>query len=146
MTDLNATAYRTITFDCYGTLIDWENGILGYLQPLLESYDVHVVDDWVLDFFAEWEPRLQAQGGSYREVLANLIGKYGNRLAFTPSTEAMHDFARSIEYWQPYPDTIPALRRRKNCSVDRLAPSHSRPRSASRKGGSCVNNTIMRRR
>ena len=110
MTDLNATAYRTITFDCYGTLIDWENGILGYLQPLLESYDVHVVDDWVLDFFAEWEPRLQAQGGNYREVLANLIGKYGNRLAFTPSAEAMHDFARSIEYWQPYPDTIPALR------------------------------------
>lgn len=110
MTKLDANTYGAITFDCYGTLIDWENGVLGYLQPLLESYDVHVEDDWVLAFFAEWEPCLQAGGDNYRAVLAKLVECYGTRLAFTPSAEAMHDFARSIEYWQPFPDAIPALR------------------------------------
>ena len=34
MTDLLASNYRTLTFDCYGTLIDWESGILEYLQPV----------------------------------------------------------------------------------------------------------------
>lgn len=110
MTELAAANYRTLTFDCYGTLIDWENGILGYLQSLLESYDVHVVDNWVLEFFAECEPQAQAQGGSYRDVLGNVLARFGTRLAFTPNAESMEDFANSIEYWQPYPDTTAALR------------------------------------
>ena len=110
MTELAASNYKTITFDCYGTLIDWENGILGYLQPLLESYDVHVVDDWVLDYFAQCEPQVQAEGGSYRSVLGKVLARFGTRLAFTPNAESMQDFANSIEYWQPYPDTVPALR------------------------------------
>lgn len=110
MTDLAAGNYRTLTFDCYGTLIDWENGILGYLQPLLESYDVHVLDEWVLEFFAENEPALQAEGGSYRSVLARLLERLGTRCAFTPNDDALKGFADSIEYWQPFADTNAALR------------------------------------
>jgi 2-haloacid dehalogenase len=110
MTDLAAGNYRTVTFDCYGTLIDWENGILGYLQPLLESYDVHVLDDWVLEFFAENEPALQAEGGSYRSVLERLLARLGTRCAFTPSEDTLKGFADSIEYWQPFADTNAALR------------------------------------
>jgi 2-haloacid dehalogenase len=110
MTDLAAGNYRTVTFDCYGTLIDWENGILGYLQPLLESYDVHVLDEWVLDFFAENEPALQAEGGSYRSVLERLLARLGTRCAFTPNEDTLKGFADSIEYWQPFADTNAALR------------------------------------
>lgn len=110
MTELAAANYRTLTFDCYGTLIDWENGILGYLQPLLASYDVHVIDEWVLEFFAENEPALQAEGGSYRSVLKRLLQRLGTRCAFTPSEEVQNGFAESIEYWQPFPDTNAALR------------------------------------
>lgn len=110
MTELSAKNYQTLTFDCYGTLIDWENGILGYLQPLLESYDVHVMDDWVLEFFADCEPDIQAPGISYREVLGQVLERFGTRLAFTPNAESMQDFANSIEYWQPYPDTETTLR------------------------------------
>jgi len=110
MTELVPDKYKTLTFDCYGTLIDWENGILGYLQPLLESYGVHVIDDWVLGFFAECEPQIQAEGGSYRSVLGNVLQRFGTRLAFTPNEDTRNGFANSIEYWQPYPDTVPALR------------------------------------
>jgi 2-haloacid dehalogenase len=110
MTELVPDKYKTLSFDCYGTLIDWENGILGYLQPLLESYGVHVIDDWVLAFFAECEPQIQAEGGSYRSVLGNVLQRFGTRLAFTPNEDTRNGFANSIEYWQPYPDTVPALR------------------------------------
>ncbi|MDH3641759.1 MAG: HAD-IA family hydrolase [Gammaproteobacteria bacterium] len=110
MTELVPDKYKTLTFDCYGTLIDWENGILGYLQPLLESYGVHVIDDWVLTFFAECEPQIQAEGGSYRSVLGNVLQRFGTRLAFTPNEDTRNGFANSIEYWQPYPDTVTALR------------------------------------
>ena len=110
MTELTKKNYQTLTFDCHGTLIDWENGILGYLQPLLESYDVHVVDDWVLEFFAQCEPALQTEGDSYRQVLGKVLESFGTRLAFAPTAEVMQDFSNSIEYWQPHTDTVPALR------------------------------------
>jgi len=109
MPELRKAAYRTISFDCYGTLIDWERGLLGYLQPLLESYDVHVIDEWVLTFFGATEPELQSRGGSYRSVLAGVLETLGQRLAFTPGDDVRQAFADSIEYWPPFPDTVAAL-------------------------------------
>ncbi|MCB1683362.1 MAG: HAD-IA family hydrolase, partial [Pseudomonadales bacterium] len=98
-----------LSFDCYGTLIDWENGLLGYLRPLLETRDAHVIDEWLLEFHAEAEPRLQAQGGSYRDVLGGVVAALGTRLGFVPSDDDMEGLARSIEYWQPFSDTTAAL-------------------------------------
>jgi 2-haloacid dehalogenase len=111
---LSKTDYQTLSFDCYGTLIDWENGILGYLQPLFESVDVHVIDLWVMETFAELEPAVQAEGGNYRAVLAQVLEQFAARLAFTPSDEDLAGFAGSIEYWQPFPDTVAGLAALKN--------------------------------
>lgn len=108
---LHPENYRTLSFDCYGTLIDWENGILGFLQPLLDSYDVHVIDEWILEFFSEREPEEQAKGGRYRDVLARVLSSFGTRLAFTPGADALDSFADSIEYWQPFDGTVDALQR-----------------------------------
>lgn len=107
---LDRTRYRTLSFDCYGTLIDWESGIIGYLQPLLESVDAHVIDEWVLAFYGEMEPEVQAEGGSYRSVLARVLERFGKRLGFTPGEDDLAGFAGSIEYWQPFPDTVESLR------------------------------------
>ncbi|TNF84880.1 MAG: haloacid dehalogenase [Gammaproteobacteria bacterium] len=108
-TKLEKKNYKTLSFDCYGTLIDWENGILGYLQPLFESVDVHVIDSWVMETFAELEPVAQAEGGSYRSVLSGVLEQFATRLAFSPSEEVLAGFAGSIEYWQPFPDTVAGL-------------------------------------
>ena len=110
MPELKTSNYATLSFDCYGTLIDWENGILGYLQPLLASHDVHVIDEWVLEFFGQAEPEIQARGGSYREVLRDVLRRLGTRCAFLPNDESLDDFADSIAYWQPFPDTVAAMR------------------------------------
>ena len=106
---IDPSNYRTLTFDCYGTLIDWENGILGYLRPLFERYDVNVIDEFVLECFSRFEPAAQAEGGPYRTVLAKVLQRYGERLAFTPKESELGGFAASIEHWPPFPDTVAAL-------------------------------------
>ncbi len=106
---LERSRYSTLSFDCYGTLIDWEHGILGYLRPLFDRYDVHVIDEWTLETFAELEPTIQAEGGSYGSVLGRVLEAYARRLAFTPQEEELEGFAESIEYWPPFPDTKAAL-------------------------------------
>lgn len=109
MTEIDASKYATLTFDCYGTLIDWESGITGYLQPLLARYDIHVIDEFLLEAFAELEPQLQAEGGAYREVLARLLQRLGERLAFQPKPEELAGFAGSIAHWPAFDDTVEAL-------------------------------------
>ena len=109
MTEIDASKYATLTFDCYGTLIDWESGITGYLQSLLARYDVHVIDEFLLEAFAELEPQLQAEGGAYREVLARLLQRLGERLAFQPKPEELAGFAGSIAHWPAFDDTVEAL-------------------------------------
>lgn len=101
--------YKTLTFDCYGTLIDWENGILGYLQPLLQSYYINTIDEFVLGYFAEVEPEAQANGGSYRNVLAKVVERFATRLAFTPSDDVLTGLADSVQYWPPFSDSRAAL-------------------------------------
>ena len=102
--------YRTLTIDCYGTLIDWETGILAYLKPLFESYDVHVIDEFVLECYGRYEPEAQAEGGSYRTVLARVLQRFGERLAFTPKDVDLEGFSCSIEQWPPFPDTVESLK------------------------------------
>ena len=102
--------YRTLTFDCYGTLIDWETGILAYLKPLFEGYDVHVIDEFVLECYSRYEPEAQAEGGSYRAVLSKVLQRFGKRLAFTPKDDELEGFATGIEQWPAFPDTVDALK------------------------------------
>ncbi len=109
MKAIDPNNYATLTFDCYGTLIDWESGITGYLQPVLERYDVHVIDEFVLEAFSRLEPELQAEGGAYTDVLARLLARLGERLAFTPKPEELAGFGASVADWPAFPDTIAAL-------------------------------------
>lgn len=110
---INAGDYAAITFDCYGTLIDVENGVLGYLQPLLQSYYINAIDEFVLGLFQQLEPGARDQGGSYREVLARVTQGFATRLAFTTTEETLNGLADSVQYWQPFPDTHDALARLK---------------------------------
>lgn len=104
-------AYDTLTFDCYGTLIDWGAGLTGFLQPVLLEHDAHVIDEFLLEFFAAAEPAAQADGRTYRQVLREVLRRLGGRLGFTPSDDALEAFAASPGDWQPFPDAAEALQR-----------------------------------
>ena len=107
---LNFTQFEWLSFDCYGTLIDWESGILGYLGPLLRSKGVRVSDDEILNFYSEAEPREQQQGcRKYREVLAAVVREFGARFGMGVSDKEAAGLAESIRDWQPFADTATAL-------------------------------------
>ncbi len=109
MADLRASDFDVISFDCYGTLVDWENAIIQYLQPVLLSHDVHVFDGTILEFYSAWEPLEQEVGGSYREVLRRVMRRYGARLGFTPTDDETEGFVNAIATASPFSDTVEAL-------------------------------------
>lgn len=106
-----ADSYRVLTFDCYGTLVDWGTGIVDSLKPLLDSHRVETSDAALLDLFAELEPQVQSEGGRYVEVLREVLRRMGARLGFIPSEDDLEGFAQSVGDWRPFPDTVDALSR-----------------------------------
>ncbi len=102
---------RVLTFDCYGTLIDWESGILACLRPLLEAHERILGDDHILELYAELEGRAESgEYVSYRRVLEGVVRDLGARLDFTPTPDQIRSLPESLPGWQPFPDSVPALR------------------------------------
>lgn len=107
--EFDPNAFDVLTMDCYGTLIDWQGGIVDYLQPVLARHDAHVTDDFILELFAATEPVLQREGGSYEDVLRRVLDRFGTRLGFVPTPAERDGFPASLGEWKPFPDTIDAL-------------------------------------
>ncbi|MBG1244655.1 haloacid dehalogenase type II [Nostoc sp. NZL] len=109
MIDLNQ--YRVLTFDCYGTLIDWENGILGVLKPLLLAHNINLDENQIRALFAEFEAELEkGEYIKYREVLKRVVQKFGERFDFEPTADELKSLAESIQHWLPFSDTVEALK------------------------------------
>ncbi len=109
---MDFSKFHVFTFDCYGTLIDWESGILGVLRPLLEERGVHVDDAEILATYAELESA--AESGPYRryrDILSEVVRDFGKRHSFAATATEMASLPESVGTWQPFPDTVDALRR-----------------------------------
>jgi 2-haloacid dehalogenase len=107
---LDFSRFEFLTFDCYGTLINWEAGILAALQPLLHAHRVSLPDQALLELYAELEST--AEEGPYlpyREVLASVVRGVGQRLGFTPTVAEAQSLAASVLRWPPFPDSVAAL-------------------------------------
>ncbi|TET43209.1 MAG: haloacid dehalogenase type II [Dehalococcoidia bacterium] len=115
---LDFDRFEVLSFDCYGTLIDWEEGILGALQPVLKAHNVDLTDEQALELYAELEPEAQREGQyvEYKQVLREVMQEFGNRLGFTPSESEFDCLANSLKDWLPFPDTVPALKTLKDNS------------------------------
>ena len=103
--------FEALTFDCYGTLVDWESGILAALRALLGASAEGVDDDELLERFGHFESDVEA--GSflrYREVLAEVARRFGAAYGASPSDEAVRTFAGSVPAWPVFSDTVEALR------------------------------------
>ncbi len=107
---MDFSAIRAITFDCYGTLIDWESGILDALRPILEDNEIKVTDDRILALYSEFEPEAQSGGYmEYRAVLRSVMYSFASRFGFSIEGDEAHALANSLPHWQPFPDTVAAL-------------------------------------
>ena len=111
------TDYKALTFDCYGTLIDWEGGVWDALQPLLlkasENTDAELPSrSAALAAFGEEESRLQAEQPSllYPHLLAEVHKRMAQRWGMDTRSELDSAFGQSIAAWPAFPDTAEALR------------------------------------
>src|SRR5215212_2003535 len=112
---MEADNYEVLSFDCYGTLVDWESGIISGLRPVLRSHGVEATVDEILDLHARTEHRLQATSKKgayrkYRDVLGEEVREAGRRWGFDPSPSEVEALPDSVRYWLPFPDTVNALR------------------------------------
>jgi 2-haloacid dehalogenase len=112
---LDFSRFEILTFDCYGTLIDWETGILAALHRILSAHGKTIDDATLLKLYGDFE-QLSEQGEfhPYREVLESVVRRFGTQLAFTPSPAEARSLPDSLAHWKPWPDTVAALRQLKS--------------------------------
>jgi 2-haloalkanoic acid dehalogenase type II len=106
------TDFTTLSFDCYGTLIDWETGIWDALQPMLMESGEEIARETMLQAFGEEEHALEQSTPVllYPEVLSRTHGALARRFGLRSTPERDAAFAASLPHWPGFPDTAAALR------------------------------------
>src|SRR5688572_11594434 len=133
---LDLDRFEILTFDCYGTLIDWESGILTALRPLLGVSAASLSDDELLASFARHETAVEAGPFRiYREVLTEVARAIADELGATPSEADLASLGGSVADWPTFADSVDALARLQrryrlgvltNCDDDLFAASARR--------------------
>jgi 2-haloacid dehalogenase len=128
--------FEVLTFDCYGTLIDWETGILGGLHRVLDLRGIAADDEDLLERYARHEAKIEAGPYlRYREVLARALQGVCGELGIAPTDEEAAAFGGSVGEWPAFADSPAALARLAsrfrlavvtNCDDDLFAASNRR--------------------
>ncbi len=137
--DANAfdfSGFEVMTFDCYGTLIDWERGLLDAIHPVLARRGIEVEAEDLLESFARQESTLESGDYlPYREILRRCLHALGGEIGFAPEDQEADAFANSVGEWPPFEDSGEALARLSarfrlgvitNCDDDLFARSNER--------------------
>ena len=109
---LDFSRFEILTFDCYGTLINWEEGILRCLHLILTAHGKDIDDATILKFYGDFEASAeQGEYRSYRVLLESVVRQFGEHFGFTPTDRECHSLPESLKEWKPWPDTVEALRK-----------------------------------
>jgi len=108
---MRLTDFKVLTFDCYGTLIDWETGILHALRPLLRSSPVERSREDVLASFARHETAQEAETPDmiYSELLARVHRGLAGEWGIAASTADHRAFGGSVGDWPAFADSAAAV-------------------------------------
>ncbi len=107
---MKLTDFKVLTFDCYGTLIDWESGIWSALQPLLGAGGLTLGRDAALEAFAARESAQEAAtpGLLYRDLLAAVHGQLAEDWSVDAAPDLHARFGASVPDWPAFPDSVSA--------------------------------------
>jgi 2-haloacid dehalogenase len=134
---VNYGSFKALTFDCYGTLIDWESGILAALRPLAAKQAPALGDNAVLAAFGEAESAIESAQPKllYPDVLRATQRALAVRFGAAPNPADEDSVAVSIRDWPAFPDSPSALAYLKRhyrlaivSNVDRASFAHSNKR------------------
>lgn len=108
---MRLTDFKVLTFDCYGTLIDWESGIYTALLPLLGKAATPLAREAVLEVFARHESAQQAEtpGMVYSELLARVHRRLAGELGLRATEEEHRRFGASVPDWPAFADSASSL-------------------------------------
>ncbi len=136
MPDIDFSAFDVCTFDCYGTLIDWESGLTAALRAVADAHGVTVARDTLLEAYGRHEASIEAGPYlPYRTVLARALQGIAGELGFVPSADELARFGGSVGDWPAFADSPGALARLRqrfrlgvitNCDDDLFALSNRR--------------------
>ncbi len=136
MSSLDFGRFDVLTFDCYGTLIDWETGIVDAFRSILEPRGVSPDPETLLARFAEHEASVEAGPYlRYREVLARACAGVCGDLGVEATADELATFGHSVGDWPAFADSAAALSRLHerfalavitNCDDDLFAASSRR--------------------
>jgi 2-haloacid dehalogenase len=136
MPGLDFDRFDVLTFDCYGTLIDWEAGILAALRAPLAARGIDDDDDRLLESFAAAEASVEGDRyRPYREVLGAVLAAMLADRGPAPSADELASFGGSVVDWPAFPDSRDALARLHerfrlgvitNCDDDLFAASQAK--------------------
>jgi 2-haloacid dehalogenase len=134
--NVDYSRFDALTFDCYGTLIDWERGLADAFRPILLAHGVERDDEDVLARYARHEAAAQAGPYlRYRDVVAAGLRGAAAELGFEPTAAELEAFSGSVADWPAFPDSADALARLgrrfrlgviTNCDDDLFAASNRR--------------------
>ena len=101
--------YQWITFDCYGTLIDWETGIGAAFEKVAMTAGVPFDRKRILTLYAKFEREEEFGFKKYREVLNRVARRICSEMRYRPADTGF--LAESLGRWRPFEDTAPVLER-----------------------------------
>ena len=112
-TELDLTAFKALSFDCYGTLVDWESGIAAILGPWARDQGLDLSDEDLLLAYADHEAAVERETPSalYPQVLAEAFRRTGETLHAPVSDEWAQRLGESVPDWPAFLDSADALAR-----------------------------------
>jgi 2-haloalkanoic acid dehalogenase type II len=108
---MKLTDFKVLTFDCYGTLIDWETGLCNALRTLVAGSHRAMSRDQILEEFGRHEFAQEAETPSmpYSQLLAVVYKRLAKASGITATNEAANTFGASVPDWPEFPDSTAAL-------------------------------------
>lgn len=101
---------RVISFDCYGTLIDWKNGVIRALAPLMDDYHLSIWEEDLFALFSEADRHFTSgKYITYREILTHTMKWIANKLGINLYGNETDTLISSVPNWEPFPDVLKAL-------------------------------------
>lgn len=109
---MKITDFKMLTFDTYGTLIDWESGIYNAMEPLLDKVPVRLDRDEVLELFASFEIAQQRKTPQmkYSDLLTEVARAVADKWQIKISDDEAHAFGRSVKHWPEFSDSAESLK------------------------------------
>jgi 2-haloalkanoic acid dehalogenase type II len=109
---MKLTDFRMLSFDTYGTLIDWESGIYNGLGALLDKLPIKLERDEVLELFAAHEISRQREnpGQVYSSLLSDVARSMAQKWQIRISDAEADDFGRSVKHWPAFEDSAESLK------------------------------------